>query len=81
MARQIDAYFGGVIGEAISIATSREKLKQLIHAPLYANAIYLMATSASTAVLGFVFWILVARFYTPEAVGLGSAAAGLGPFQ
>lgn len=39
-----------------------------------------MITSASSAFLGFIFWIIVARFYPPEDVGLGSAvisAAGL----
>ena len=33
-----------------------------------------MLNSAVTALLGFVFWILAARLYTAEAVGLASAA-------
>ncbi len=70
----------GFLTEVISIATSKEKLKQLIQTPLYSNAIYLMATSAASALLGLVFWIIVARLYAPENVGLASAvisAAGL----
>lgn len=47
---------------------------------LYANSIFLMANSAAGAALGFAFWVLAARLYPAEAVGLGSAilsAAGL----
>lgn len=33
-----------------------------------------MLNSAVQALLGFVFWILAARLYTAEAVGLASAA-------
>ncbi len=47
---------------------------------LYANSIFLMANSVAGAALGFAFWVLAARLYPAEAVGLGSAvlsAAGL----
>jgi len=38
-----------------------------------------MAANAAAALLGFIFWIIVARFYSPEDVGLASAAiAALG---
>jgi O-antigen/teichoic acid export membrane protein len=66
--------------EAWNIAISRQKRRDVLRTPLYANSVYLMANSAATAVLGFLFWILVARFYPAEALGLGSAlisAAGL----
>jgi O-antigen/teichoic acid export membrane protein len=66
--------------EAWHIAISRQRRREVLHAPLYANSVYLMANSAATSALGFVFWILVARFYPAEALGLGSAlisAAGL----
>ena len=62
-----------VIAEAIGIITSREKLKQLIATPLYSNAFYLMLNTAVTSLLGFFFWMIVARFYTEAEVGLGSA--------
>ncbi|MEK7281491.1 MAG: oligosaccharide flippase family protein, partial [Chloroflexota bacterium] len=59
--------------DATSTAMSAEGRQQVLSTPLYANSIYLMATSAATAALGFAFWMVVARLYTAEAVGLGSA--------
>lgn len=64
----------GLFTDVVKTATSKERLKRLFHIPLYSNALYLMITSAATALLGFVFWIIVARFYPPEDVGLASAA-------
>jgi len=62
-----------VIAEAIDIITSREKLKQLISIPLYSNAFYLMLNTGVLALLGFFFWMIVARFYTEAEVGFSSA--------
>ena len=62
-----------VVTEAIDIVTSREKLKRFISIPLYSNAFYLMLTTGVEALLGFLFWIIAARFYTEAEVGLGSA--------
>jgi len=62
-----------VVAEAIDIITSREKLKQFIAIPLYSNAFYLMLSTGVTVLLGFFFWMVVARFYTEAEVGLGSA--------
>jgi len=62
-----------VIAEAIGIATSREKLKQVIATPLYGNAFYLMLNTAVISLLGFFFWMIVARFYTEAEVGFSSA--------
>lgn len=47
---------------------------------LYGNAFYLMLNSVSTSLLGFVFWNVMARFFIPAEVGIGSAlvsASGL----
>jgi len=66
--------------EALSIVVSRQRRRETLRTPLYTNSIYLMANSVATAALGFVFWVLVARFYPAEVLGLGSAliaAAGL----
>ncbi|MEA3253892.1 MAG: oligosaccharide flippase family protein [Chloroflexota bacterium] len=41
--------------------------------PLYKNAYYLMANTVTTSLLGFVFWMVVAKFYNPADVGLASA--------
>jgi len=62
-----------VIAQALDVITSREKLKQVIAIPLYSNAFYLMLNTAVMSLLGFFFWMVVARFYTEAEVGLGSA--------
>ena len=41
--------------------------------PLFRNAYALVLNSAITSGLGLVFWILAARNYTTESVGLNSA--------
>lgn len=40
---------------------------------LFNNAFYLMLNSVSTSLLGFVFWNIMARFFVPAEVGIGSA--------
>lgn len=45
----------------------------LLRTPLYTNAFFLWANTATGAVGGFVFWALVARLYSAEEVGIGSA--------
>ena len=62
-----------VIAEAIGVVTSREKLKQTATTPLYSNAFYLMLNVGGMSLLGFFFWIIVARFYTEAEVGFSSA--------
>jgi O-antigen/teichoic acid export membrane protein len=62
-----------VIAEALDVIASREKLKQVIAIPLYSNAFYLMLNTAVMSLLGFFFWMVVARFYTEAEVGFGSA--------
>lgn len=46
-----------------------QKLKD----PLYKNSIFLMLSSVTGAGTGFVFWVIAARFYSAEDVGLASA--------
>ncbi|MCR4394327.1 MAG: oligosaccharide flippase family protein, partial [Dehalococcoidales bacterium] len=48
-------------------------LKRPVQMPLIKNAFFLILTSGSTSLLGFVFWILVARIYPPSQVGLAIA--------
>ncbi len=40
---------------------------------LVKNFLYLMATNFLNLILGFFFWIIVARYYTPDEVGTTSA--------
>lgn len=41
--------------------------------PLYKNSVYLILSSLAAAGFGFIFWILAARLYSPEDVGLATA--------
>ena len=52
---------------------SREKLNAQFRIPLYTNAFYLMLNSVVVSLLGFAFWMIVARFYTVSEVGLAAA--------
>lgn len=39
---------------------------------LFRNSVYLMLSTGVQAVFGFLFWILAARLYSPEQIGIGS---------
>ncbi len=45
--------------------------------PLYRNAYLLTLSAALTSVLGLAYWAAAARLYTPENVGINSAAISL----
>lgn len=49
------------------------QMKQQIREPLYRNSLFLMTSPMLTSGLGFFFWMVVARFYTKEEVGLGAS--------
>ena len=70
-------YFNSVLkkiaSQIIGIANFEEPLKQSLRAPLYENSLYLIASSGISSVLGFIFWIVVARSYDPANVGLAAA--------
>jgi O-antigen/teichoic acid export membrane protein len=53
---------------------SVEGIRSLYRVSLYRNAFYLLLHLGSSAVLGFGFWIVVARLYVPDDVGLAAAA-------
>ena len=57
----------------ITIPQNRKELKQHLNDPLFKNSYFLMATTVIGSILGFIFWILVARYYTPHDVGLATA--------
>jgi O-antigen/teichoic acid export membrane protein len=60
--------------KALGAVASRRGLKGFFQVSLYRNAVFLIAASLINSLLGFVFWIVAARFYTTDEVGLGSAA-------
>jgi O-antigen/teichoic acid export membrane protein len=59
--------------EILDIIISKDRIKELAGIPLYSNALYLLIASVSSALLGFIFWIIVARFYDAADVGIASA--------
>ncbi|KCZ71725.1 membrane protein involved in the export of O-antigen and teichoic acid [Candidatus Methanoperedens nitroreducens] len=48
-------------------------LKRIYSDSLLKNSIYLMATNLSNLILGFFFWVIATRYYTPDEVGTVSA--------
>ena len=68
------AFIGVTTGDVLRIIRSpKEKLRQIHGVSFIRNAVYIMANTGVTLALGFIFWIIVARFYTVEDVGYGSA--------
>jgi O-antigen/teichoic acid export membrane protein len=63
----------GIINDVRATLSSRDRMKELIRIPLYSNALFLLSASAFSALIGFAFWMIAARFYPDEAVGLASA--------
>ncbi len=57
----------------ITIPKTKTELKQHIDDPLFKNSYFLIATTVIGSILGFIFWVLAARFYTPHDVGLATA--------
>ncbi|MFC2067683.1 lipopolysaccharide biosynthesis protein [Chloroflexota bacterium] len=51
----------------------RNRLSKVLTNPLYTNAIYLIANTMLTSLIGFFFWMIVARFYNQVEVGFSSA--------
>lgn len=54
-------------------ASPAARLVAHIRTPLYGNGYALVSSSVVTCALGAAYWILAARLYTAEAVGLNSA--------
>ena len=54
------------------ICYPRQSLKQIYGVSFFRNAVYLMMNASVNILTGFVFWILVARFYTVTEVGYGT---------
>ena len=47
-------------------------IKKIINDSLYRNALYLMVSTGIMAVLGFFFWMLCARLFSVEEIGLAT---------
>jgi O-antigen/teichoic acid export membrane protein len=55
-------------------ATLLQRVQSHTRVPLFRQGYALILSSAIAAGLGFVFWLVAARMYSPETVGLNSAA-------
>lgn len=49
------------------------KVVRHLHDPLFKNSLFIMLTSASGAGFGFIFWVLAAKLYSAEDVGVATA--------
>lgn len=49
------------------------KISQIFKDSLLKNSIYLMMTYFVTSIIGFFFWIIAAKLYTPQDIGITSA--------
>jgi O-antigen/teichoic acid export membrane protein len=47
---------------------------RLVRSSLYTDTVYLCLAAGVFALLGFLFWAVVARLYSPQAVGIGGTA-------
>jgi len=47
-------------------------VKRIMNDSLYKNSIYLMISTGIMAVLGFVFWLVIARLFNTHDVGLAT---------
>lgn len=53
--------------------SAMSELKRRLKDPLYKNSLMIMLTTGMPSLLGFVFWVIVARLYPTSEVGLASA--------
>jgi len=67
-------FLKSIYADAFRLARDpRQGLRAVHGVSLYRNAGYLIVSTGVTAVTGFVFWIIAARLYPVETVGIGSA--------
>lgn len=57
----------------ITIPKNKKELQEHLNDPLFRNSYYLIANTLIISISGFVFWIFVARVYSVEDFGVGSA--------
>jgi O-antigen/teichoic acid export membrane protein len=65
---------GSVPAVSPARASRLASLREHLNAPLFRNAYALVVNTGITAVLGFVYWVVAARLFTTNDVGLAAAA-------
>ena len=48
-------------------------IQKIYEDSLFKNSIYLMVTNFANLILGFFFWVIASRYYTPNDIGITSA--------
>lgn len=56
------------------LSIGRGEIEQHFKNPLFKNSYFLMITDISVSLFGFIFWIIVTRYYTPIEAGTAVAA-------
>ena len=57
----------------IAIPKTRAEMKYHLRDPLLKNSLFIMLTSITSAGFGFIFWMLAAKLYSPQDVGIATA--------
>jgi O-antigen/teichoic acid export membrane protein len=57
----------------IAIPKTRAEMQHHLRDPLLKNSIFIMLTSITSAGFGFIFWMLAAKLYSPQDVGIATA--------
>lgn len=57
----------------IAIPKTHEELKQYLNNPLYKNSFFLASSRFLNVAAGFFFWMIAAKFYSIEDVGIATA--------
>ena len=57
----------------IAIPKTRAEIQYHLRDPLLKNSIFIMLTAISGSGFGFIFWMLAAKFYPAEDVGIATA--------
>lgn len=69
-----DALGDGTVRDEIAGGSLLTSVREHVRTPLFRNAYALIVNTGVTAILGFVYWVVAARFYSTRDVGLAAAA-------
>lgn len=70
---KLTSFLRETLADTKRVATSKEGIKSFYQSSFYRNATYIMLGLGVKSILGLAFWVVVARLYSDDDVGLGSA--------
>jgi O-antigen/teichoic acid export membrane protein len=62
-----------VIFVVIILPKNYKEIKNHLKDPLYKNSVIILITMVLSGLFGFIFWIIAAKFYNPDNVGISTA--------